>query len=58
MEDKGIVGRIILRWIFRNWDVEGKDWIVLAQDRERWLAIVNAEMHLWVSYSAGNFLIT
>jgi len=23
-------GRIILRWIFRMWDVGGKDWIELA----------------------------
>jgi len=22
MEDPGVDGRIILRWIFRNWDVE------------------------------------
>jgi hypothetical protein len=27
--------RIILRWIFRMWDVVGMDWIELAQDRER-----------------------
>ena len=26
----------------------GKDWIELAQDRDRWLALVNAEMHLRV----------
>jgi hypothetical protein len=27
---------------------EGIDWIELAQDRERWRAIVNAVMNLWV----------
>ena len=35
MEDSGVGGRIILRWIFRKWDVGGMDWIELAQDRER-----------------------
>jgi hypothetical protein len=31
LEDPGIDGRIILRWIFRKWD-EGMNWIDLAQD--------------------------
>ena len=26
----------------------GMDWIELAQDRDRWLALVNAVMKLWV----------
>jgi hypothetical protein len=33
--DSGIDGRIILRSIFRNWDVGGMDWINVAQDRGR-----------------------
>jgi len=33
LEDLGIDGRIILRWIFRKWDGGGMDWIDLAQDR-------------------------
>jgi len=32
-EDLGIVGRIILRWIFRKWDVGEIVWTDLAQDR-------------------------
>jgi len=39
-------GKIILRWIFRKWDVGSVDWIERAQDRERWRAVVNAVMNL------------
>ena len=28
--DQGVDGRIILKWIFRKWDVEGVDLIELA----------------------------
>ena len=56
LEDPGLDGRIILRWIFRKWDVGGMDWIELAEDRDRWRAVVNSVMNLRVPYSAGNFL--
>jgi hypothetical protein len=73
LEDPGVDGRIILRWIFRKWDVGawigligrprrrwednikmdlqevgcgGMDWIVVAQDRDRLWALVNAGMNL------------
>jgi hypothetical protein len=39
---------IILRWIFRKWDVGVMDWIELAQERDRWWALVNAVMNLRV----------
>jgi len=29
------------------------DWIDLAQDRERWRALVNAVMNLWVRKMGG-----
>jgi len=36
---------MILRWIFGKWDGE-MDWIDLAQDKDRWWALVNAVMNL------------
>jgi hypothetical protein len=32
------------------------DWIDMAQDRNRWRALVNAVMNLWVPLNEGNFL--
>jgi len=46
--DLGIDGRIILRWIFRKWNVGGMDWIDLTEDRDRWRALVNVVMNLRV----------
>jgi hypothetical protein len=46
--DPDIYGRIILRWLFRKWDVGGMDWIKLAQDRDRWWALVKVETNLRV----------
>jgi hypothetical protein len=56
LEDSGVDGRIILRWIFRK--LHGvMEWIILAQDRKMWRASVNAIMNLRVPSRAGNFLI-
>jgi hypothetical protein len=41
LEEADADGKIILKWILEKWDV-GLDWIDLAQDRDRWRAIVNA----------------
>ena len=46
-EDPGIDGRIILRWIFRKWD-GAVDWIDLADDRDRWRALVSTIMNFLV----------
>jgi hypothetical protein len=51
---EGPLGRAEHRWvdnikcILKNWDVEGMDWIALAQDRYRWQAVVNAVVILKV----------
>jgi hypothetical protein len=41
--DPYIDGRIILRWIFRK-----LDWVELAQDRDRWRAVVSTVKNLQV----------
>jgi hypothetical protein len=48
LEDTGIDGRIILKWVFEQWN-GGMDWISLAQDRDRLWTLVNGVMNLWVS---------
>ena len=55
LEDIGKYVKIILQWTFKKWD-GGMDWTELAQDRNRWRALVNAVMDLPVSQNAGNFL--
>jgi hypothetical protein len=47
LEVLGTGGKIILKWLFREWD-GGKDWIDLPQCGDRWRAIVNAVMNIRV----------
>jgi hypothetical protein len=54
LEDPGADGRVILRRIFRKWD-GGMDWIDLAQDRDRWRALVTGLMNLRFLQNARNF---
>jgi hypothetical protein len=52
VEDLGIEERTILKWIFKEQD-RGLDCVNLAQDKDRWRAVVKAVMNLQVR---GNFL--
>jgi hypothetical protein len=48
LEYPGALGRIILRWILRKWEVRawtGSNWFRI---RDRWRALVNAVMNLRV----------
>jgi len=45
LEDPDSDGRIILRWISGS-GMADMDWIDLTQDRNRWLALVNAAMNV------------
>ena len=45
LEDSGVYGKIILRWIL--WKLDGGvDWIELAHDRDRRRALMNFVMNL------------
>jgi hypothetical protein len=54
-EGKRPLGRPRRRWEdnikikFHEVGCEGMDWIELAQDRDRWRALVTAIMNLWIS---------
>jgi hypothetical protein len=47
LEDVGVDGKMILKWIFKKWvwGGGGTDWIDLAQGRERLHALVSAVLN-------------
>jgi hypothetical protein len=47
LEDQGVDGRMGSKWILGRL-VVGVEWIHLAQDRDRWWAVVSAVMNLRV----------
>ena len=46
-------GGIILRWIFKEVGGGCEDWMELAQDRDRWRALVSTVMNLRVPKMRG-----
>jgi len=62
LEGKSLLGRPRCRWEDNiKMDLQevgcvGMNWIKLAQDRDRWSALVYAVMNLRVLQKAGNFL--
>jgi hypothetical protein len=48
LEDLGVDGMMILRWIIMKYGFRFIDWIELVQDMNRWPALVNALMNLRV----------
>ena len=41
MKDFGVDRRIILKWFLKEIMCENMDWVHLAQDRDKWRAVVN-----------------
>jgi hypothetical protein len=48
LDDPGIDGKIILKWIFEKRDMEAWTGSVFFRAGRRWQAFVNAVMNLWV----------
>jgi hypothetical protein len=55
LKDPGIDGRTILNCIFKKWE-GSMAWMNLAQERNKWRALVTAVMNIRVSLNAENFL--
>jgi hypothetical protein len=54
LHDLCVDGRIILKWSFVQ--SGGMDWIDVAQNRDRWRALVNVVVNVLFSKSTGNLL--
>jgi hypothetical protein len=48
LEDRGLDGRIIIKMDLEEVVCGSMDWIELAEDMDRWRALVNAVMNLRV----------
>lgn len=47
----GVDGRMLLKWF-----LEGVDWILLAQDRDKWRGPVNRVMNMRIPYKCKHFV--
>jgi hypothetical protein len=47
-KDLGVAGKLILEWISGKQDAQVVNRILLAQDTDKWLALVNTVMNLRV----------
>jgi hypothetical protein len=45
-ENQDVGGCTILKWIIERWD--GRDWIDLARDKDKWRALLNTVMNLLI----------
>jgi hypothetical protein len=48
LKDRGADGRMVLKWTLGRLAEEGVECIHLAQDRDKWRALVNVVMNLRV----------
>jgi hypothetical protein len=57
LENLGVGGRIILKWIIkRMWRYGLQSCIHMAEDRNQWRALVKIIMNRRISWKLGNFL--
>jgi hypothetical protein len=61
-EGKRTLGKPGCRWKdnmkidIQKVEMGGMDWVALAQDRDRWWALVNEALNFWIPLNAGNIL--
>ena len=48
LEDLSVDGRIIFEWIFEEQVWEGVNWTDVAQDKDRWRAVLITELEFQV----------
>jgi hypothetical protein len=54
LEDLDVDGKIALKWNFEKCDTVGVDWIDIAEDRDRWRALVDVVMNFGLYKIRGN----